>query len=122
MTPTPAELRVLTDRERGLLKSVLALADFPGRSDLAQQVDHARVSGGQPLILDLVVVAEIRPADLPSGPIPTRAVVSDAANQPLGEVIIWVQDGYLSGLEYAWLTDEPPSSMPEPEQLVLYSN
>ena len=46
-----------------------------------------------------------------------RAIVESPAAEPLGELIIWIHDGFLAGLEYAWYTDEPPNSLPEPTRV-----
>jgi hypothetical protein len=32
-------------------------------------------------------------------------------------VIIWVRDGYLAGLEYAWWCDPAPSEMPDADRV-----
>jgi hypothetical protein len=80
---------------------------------------HAAVTGGSRFVLDLVVVAEIAPSIAETGPIPTRVLVQGGQGDLPGEVIVWVTDGYLSGLEHAWFTDDPPSVLPSPGQLVV---
>jgi hypothetical protein len=47
--------------------------------------------------------------------VPGRAFVSSEAGEPLGEILIWVENGYLSALEYAWVTDEAPDGLPSLE-------
>jgi hypothetical protein len=27
-------------------------------------------------------------------------------------LLVWVDDGYISGLEYGWVTDQPPADLP----------
>jgi hypothetical protein len=105
--------------ETAILSRALDLADFQGRSELLDQVTHAAVTGGSRFVLDLVVPAEVGPSLAGPGPIPTRVLVLGNQGDPLGEVVVWVADGYLSGLEYAWFTDDPPSALPNPAQLVV---
>ena len=46
--------------------------------------------------------------DYPDGPLPVRAFVNkDSGYQ--GEIIVWITDGRISGLEHAWVTDDPRS-------------
>lgn len=105
--------------ESAILSRALDLADFQGRSELQDQVMHAAVTGGSRFVFDLAVLAEVAPSSAGPGPIPTRVLVLGDQGDPLGEVIVWVADGYLSGLEYAWFTDDPPSGLPNPDQLVV---
>lgn len=105
--------------ESAVLSKALDLADFQGRSELQDQVTHAAVTGGSRFVLDIFVAAEVAPSSAGAGPIPTRVLVLGDQGDPLGEVIVWVADGYLSGLEYAWFTDDPPSALPNPDQLVV---
>jgi len=112
------DVRPLADDERALLGAVLGLKPFDGRLQLEAQLNHVAVIGGSPFQLDLIVVGELPTSSVRTGPIPTRAVVVDGVSQPTGEVIVWVADGYLSGLEYAWFADETPDRLPDPRQLV----
>jgi len=43
--------------------------------------------------------------DLPNGPFPAQAFVPNSAEYQ-GGVIMWLTDGHLSGLEYAWITND----------------
>ena len=119
MTSSNCVDRPLTEREMAVLIAVLDLQHFSGRAQLHEQVPRAAVTGGSPLLLELAVVAEMAPADVETGPIPTRAVAHLPTGDLVGEVIVWTADGYLSGLEYAWYSDEMPSSFPPPEQLTV---
>jgi hypothetical protein len=49
--------------------------------------------------------------------VPVRAIVVGPGQDPTGEVLVWVTDGYLSTLEYAWYTDEPPQYLPLPADI-----
>ncbi|MGW4324985.1 hypothetical protein ACWEKR_03740 [Nocardia sp. NPDC004573] len=47
----------------------------------------------------------------------TSGAVADRNGSPIGEVMLWVENGWLSGIEYAWYTDERPRALPEPDQI-----
>lgn len=111
--------RNLTEIERKVLSRALDLAEFQGGSELQNQVSHAVVTGGTEFVLDLFVVGEITPSSVGSGPIPTRVLARSDCGALLGEVIVWVADGYLSGLEYAWFTNDAPTFLPSADQLAL---
>ena len=34
-------------------------------------------------------------------------------------MLLWVDDGYISALEYAWVTDDPPAELPQIDQIHL---
>jgi hypothetical protein len=107
----------MTAAERALVEHVIGLRPFPGSAELRAQVEHAVVVSGTQTQLDLAVLAEMAPS-VGDGPIPTRAVVVGSAGDPTGELIVWVSNGYLSGLEYAWFTDEAPTEMPSLDRVV----
>jgi hypothetical protein len=44
-------------------------------------------------------------------------MVLDSTGVAFGELLIWVKDGYLSSLEYAWWSDEPPARLPTADQV-----
>jgi hypothetical protein len=102
----------LTPAERTTLETLLA-ADFPGAAELRAQAATARVTGrcgcGCPTI-DLEVAASA----------PTAAVagrVAVEADVPDGGLIVFVDEGRLSGLEYWTTADETPSAFPPPESI-----
>lgn len=125
MTPVPVPPRALTDAERAVLEFMLS-ADFPGAARLRAQIPHARVvavwSPGLPSV-DLAVDAPSAGADaaheVADGEIPAGSEVRDPAGRYVGEVIVWVEDGWLSALEYAWVTDEPPHDLPDTARMKL---
>jgi hypothetical protein len=108
--------RDLAPNERALL-SYLLQASFPGAQELAAQVEGTKVVGGLPTLLDLAAPRTAPIAALADGPIPVRAYVEAQGGQVEGELLVWVKDGYLSGLEFAWYTDEAPSEMPSPDRV-----
>jgi len=67
-------------------------------------------------MLELSVPAGALRVSLPDGPLPARALATDEGDELIGEVLVWIYVGYLSALEYAWYTDDPPSDLPCPRQ------
>lgn len=113
----PTDSRDLSDDERALLVRLLQDRAFVGADSLLEQAGSARVVGGLPTLLDLEVANTAPRADVADGPAPLRAFVEATSGEVEGEVLVWVNGGYLSGLEFAWYSDSPPSGMPRAEQL-----
>jgi hypothetical protein len=81
---------------------------------LQRQAEVASVVRSTATMLDVTVPSDFPAVDLPDGPAPGRALVYDR-EQLVGELLLWVRDGRLIGLEQAWYTDDPPQSWPMPE-------
>jgi hypothetical protein len=116
---SPSNARPLTDRERQIAARVLGGAHLPGTGDLLAQLPTAVVTGGTATVLDLQVPPTTPRATLDDGPLPIETTVTAANGEILGEILIWVNKGHLSGLEFAWVTDEAPTEWPLPEQITL---
>ncbi len=43
----------------------------------------------------------------------------DTRGQWSCELLLWIEDGEPSTLEYAWYTEEPPAALPEPRRVVI---
>lgn len=99
--------RLLSDRERDILDLLLSV-DFPGALELRKQA--ASVSAEREgMIIDLIVSAESPRATVVNRT-PVEAMVDgDGYN---GGLLLFVDDGRLSALEYWWVTEEPPDVMP----------
>lgn len=119
--PIPIDPRPLTKAERAVLSHMLS-ADFPGVIELRSQLDHAEATGiwvdGLPSV-DLRVPRSIARADIPGSLAPVEGEVTDEHGAQTGTLLIWLDTGTLAGLEYAWVTDEPPTTLPEPTQIHL---
>lgn len=111
------ESRPLAQRERAALELVISAAPTPAVRRLADQVPFVRVVGGRPTLLDLLVVEGAAPIDLAPGPLPVGAIVESSAGQPEEEIVVWTNSGYLSGLEHAWYTGEPPREFPPTDRI-----
>lgn len=97
-----------------LLKVVARVVSTLGESatTLLDQAKSATISSYSPTMINLIVPDAAARSSLPDGPSPGRAIVYDAADQPIGEIILWIRAGRMIGLEQAWYTDEPPRAWP----------
>lgn len=102
----------LTDSVRRLLGDVFQQADFPGSEELARQAMSSSVVGGPITMLEIRSDRTLGAAAFADGPIPLSMEVSNSAGDLIGELLVWVENGYLSGLEFAWWTVDPPNELP----------
>lgn len=114
---TPDRHRTLTRNERAVLEATLARSDGPGMDRLRAQVATARVTGGKPYALELRVDAGLRAPDIPNGPLRARPWAHDEKGEALGTVSVWIADGYLSSIDFGWVTDTTPTELPPAEWL-----
>ena len=117
-----AELpRPLLAEERATLLALLNYAGFYGRAALFEQVDSARVEwycGCGCATVNVRVDRAAASARKTYRPIPNGADVVDVDGEPIGGVIVFVDEGYLSSLEIFWY-DEPISPFPPLNRLRL---
>jgi hypothetical protein len=78
------------------------------------------VRGGITTFLDLSVNEAVAPSAAADGPIPARVLVEEE-DKEIGEILVWVTDGFLSGIEYAWFTNGMPAAFPPPERVRIES-
>ncbi|WP_040872139.1 hypothetical protein [Nocardia exalbida] len=113
--------RTLTDLEISVATKLLS-SDAPGATEYLAQVPYAQVVAtwgvGSPSIDLSVRPGAVQASDAPDG-IFACGAVTDRNGSPLGEVILWVENGWLSGVEYAWYTDQRPHALPEPDRIEL---
>lgn len=105
-----------TSALRGLLLGIFRQTNVVGVEDLMDQAATVEIVGGPVTMLDLRV-ARTRPAPLKSGPLPIRSMVLDASGTEVGEVIVWIDNGYIDTLELAWWSEEPPAQLPVPDRI-----
>jgi hypothetical protein len=108
-------MRPLSETERQVLGAMLAL-DFPGAPELRAQVPSTVVSGqckcGCPSV-DLVVEG-----DLPLAAVTSRTPVEAEVDGVIGGgLIVFVDDGRLSGLEFYSAEDSTPSQFPDLDRI-----
>lgn len=111
--------RSLTTCEQALIMSILcSYSDTEAAAVLAvQSANAAVVPSAIPTFLEFRVEGKAAPAAVPDGPLDTRMLVVDSGNQSTGEVILWVEAGRLSALEFAWYSDQTPQQLPFPWQI-----
>ena len=109
--------RPMTPAERAALEKVLSI-DFVGVEQLRAQVESAlvvsRCDCGCPTF-DLAVAASAPKAQVERSPVPSE-LRDNSLEQP-GEVILFVEDGYLRSLEYVSPTGTPPAEWPDADTL-----
>lgn len=109
----------MSPEEAGAIQAIVSAAGVRRGDALIEDLDGALVSNS-PWLLDVKTSETGKGSGLPDGPFPAQAFVpSSAAYQ--GEIIIWLTDGHVSGLEYAWITDEPPTRWPRPDEMEIVS-
>ncbi len=112
--------RELSPQEREVLELVLA-PDFEAAEVLRAQVPAARVEGlcgcGCPTV-DLVVEGAPAAEGFSSPVVPVRLIVTTDGIET-GAIILLVEDGRLSRLEYFWFGDVQPSEWPDPDHVLM---
>lgn len=116
MTDAPSR-DLLTAQVRLLLSTILSQVDFPGSEELLQQVSSVHVVDGPVTMLQFRLMAPAPASAFREGPAPLSAIVSDHRGTDMGELLVWVENGYLDGLEFAWWSDDPPERLPSPEHV-----
>jgi hypothetical protein len=99
---------------------LLATEVFDGVDLLRQQVPEAFATRqwieGLPSI-DLTV-GETVPAAPGRVMSPIHRLVQDDSGTEIGFILLWIDSGRLSALEYAWFTDDAPTELP-PDEWIL---
>lgn len=103
----PAVPRPLSARERAILDLLLSV-DFPGVDVLRKQALSASAEGEHTVVG--LVIDESLPRAQMVGRTPVQAVVDGDGYD--GGVLLFVDDGRLSALEYWWVTEEAPDVFP----------
>ncbi|GLF98030.1 hypothetical protein [Streptomyces yaizuensis] len=120
MSAVPFEPRPLNASEHAVLEHILS-AGFVGAAALRGQLDRTEVVatwGAGSASVDLRVRGLVRHPAPASVPLPVDALVHDRAGEYIGELLVWAEGGTtLSALEYAWVTDEMPGSLPSVDQI-----
>jgi hypothetical protein len=88
--------------------------DFPGAAELREQAAAAVAVGlcrcGCPTIYLSVDRARAQRA-----PVAARVSVESVAHDEMSFLLVFTDDGWLTSLELAWVTDEPPETFPPVE-------
>ncbi|MFF0398873.1 hypothetical protein ACFYSJ_24385 [Streptomyces sp. NPDC005248] len=115
MAPLFIDPRPLNVDERAVLEHILS-AEFVGASQLRNQLDRTEVIavwGPDSVSVDLQVREPCEHAALPEALVPVDAQVHDLSGAYVGEILVWTDRGAtLAALEFAWVTDEMPATLP----------
>lgn len=99
--------RPLSARERHILDLLLSV-DFPGANALREQASTVTAEG-EGMIVGLIV-GEGLPLASVVGRTPVQSVVDGEGYD--GGLLLLVDEGLLSALEYWWVTEEEPDEWP----------
>jgi len=107
--------RHLDDQLIELIKTVSApLGEI---SDIVMsQAKSARILSYRPTVIGLEVAADVPAIPARDGPLPGRAMVYEGSSL-VGEVMLWVEGGRLTGMEQAWYADHAPDRWPSPDHI-----
>ena len=115
-----SDSRPFNERELAVLEALLD-GGWLGSHELRDQLAHATRGPswfeGSPsfdIRVDPTVAGRV---DLPQ-PLQDSTMYAFGIDGGLvGWIFLWAEEGYLSALEFAWITDEMPSGLPIPERL-----
>jgi hypothetical protein len=112
MSDALAVPRPLAPAEKSIILRYFAGSGTPGVDVLNAQIPYVTVVGGDTPTIDLAVDAEnAEPAHVAvRGPLQPRMFAIGPDGEIWGEIMVWVTDGYLSGLGLAWWNDDLPRS------------
>jgi hypothetical protein len=112
-----AEPSPLTDEERALLDAFLS-HDFPGVMELREQALHVSARRGCDCgcgTIEFVADGSPVPLSAALNPVPVDGLVTSAAGDEIGGLILFLRDGALQSLEIYSHTD--PLPLPRLEQV-----
>jgi hypothetical protein len=120
MTKKKGNWRSVSSEEAAVVTAIISASGLPGARTFIDDLEGAvaMASSKTNWILDIKTPNAGPGADLPNGPLPGRAFVPSNEDYR-GEIIVWVENGHLSGLEYVWITDEPPVRWPRPDEIEI---
>jgi hypothetical protein len=112
----PYRLGVDQERVREIIRLMLSASEVEAKSELLAQVDHLEAAGSVTW-MKLSVAPGAPVALVRSSPVPGTCWAFDEKDQPIGTLVLWTTEGWLSDLEFGWVTDEPPTALPDLVQI-----
>lgn len=109
------EWRSISPEVAAMITSIIAESRLPGADNLLADLPEALMSPQTAWIWGIKSPASSAATEFADGPFPARAFVPSSAEYQ-GEVIIWISEGRVSGIEYAWVTDTMPTRWPRPDE------
>jgi hypothetical protein len=110
--------RDISPEEVAMVRAIISTSGISEGQALLDDLPGAVVLQDVVWIYDVKTPNTAPGTSLPNGPYPVRAYVPSAAAYR-GEILIWITDGHLSALEYAWVTDDPPTRWPRPDEMEI---
>jgi len=89
---------------------------------IAAQADAARAVKVGPTMVEIEVPDTCPKVGIGDGPLPGRFFVHDVDGRTVGEILLWFNDGRISGLEQAWYTADRPASWPSPDRITHFND
>jgi hypothetical protein len=115
------EPRDLSTDEAAVL-ALLLRAEVQGAAELREQAEHVKVTGqcgcGCPSV-ELTTQASAPKSPSAGRLWPAELAIAPANDDPGGEVILFLEGGHLSYLEYIWYTETPPVTWPPANRLSI---
>jgi hypothetical protein len=114
-----AEWEPSTESVRAVIRRFLEVSDFPGRERLLEQVEGVEYVAGPATMVELRVDRAYPAATEVPNPAPSNPAVVGVGGEPIGTLVLWLDDGgYMDCLEFGWVTDEMPTTLPKPERIL----
>jgi hypothetical protein len=101
---------------QAVLRHLVSVLPESQRDALRVQIDHILSVSGLVTMLDVVSDGE-QCSECEDGILPLRAIVKEGSREYIGELLVWTEAGRIATLEYAWITDDPPSALPSIENV-----
>lgn len=94
---------------------LLAIASRLGKLGhaLDGQVQSASAVTLSPTYIEIGLPEGVEQGLWSDGPLDLKPLIVDEANEPIGEVLVWIESGRVTLLEQAWFTDDPPTGWPQ---------
>lgn len=112
--------RKLSSEETETITAIVSSSGLPDADRLLGDLNGALASPSSSTrwIINIKTPSNVGGIDVSNGPLPVRAFVPNEAEYR-GEIIIWVESGHISGLEYVWITDDAPRRWPRPDEMEI---
>ncbi|GAA1713682.1 hypothetical protein FB460_0280 [Propioniferax innocua] len=104
-----------------LVEAVLKPCSPSVREGLMRHAESALIVEISPTWLDVRPAKDLPKVECPSGRVPVEVDFILVAPDWNSDVFAWVENGYFTGLEQPWTSDEPPSRWPKPHELVYHN-
>lgn len=111
---------------RQLLERTLSVGGGLLTTSMREQIAALQGVGGSITMLALSIPSSSPHIGLPDGPYPgphadVHISVVDNAGNDIGGILLWIDAGRLSTLEYFWYTDDPPIELPPVDRVVAHA-